>query len=38
LRTNGIVVTIVDDRRCIDLMARFIAEKPGLWYEDIGEE
>jgi cytosine deaminase len=38
LRANGVALAIVDDRRCIDLMARFIAEKPELWYEDIGEE
>jgi creatinine deaminase len=37
LRANGVAVTIVDDRRCIVLMARFIAEKPELWWEDIGE-
>lgn len=37
LRAHGIAVTIVDDPRCIDLMARFIAERPELWHEDIGE-
>ena len=37
LRGNGVAVTIVDDRRCVDLMARFIAERPELWHEDIGE-
>ncbi|HYE29525.1 MAG TPA: nucleoside deaminase [Allosphingosinicella sp.] len=37
LRANGVAVAVVDDRRCIDLMARFIAEKPELWYEDIAE-
>ncbi|HEX8620832.1 MAG TPA: nucleoside deaminase [Allosphingosinicella sp.] len=37
LRANGVAVAIVDDRRCVDLMARFIAEKPELWNEDIGE-
>jgi cytosine/creatinine deaminase len=36
LRANGVAVAIVDDRRCIDLMARFIAERPDLWHEDIG--
>jgi cytosine deaminase len=38
LRTNGVAVTVVDDRRCVDLMARFIAGRPELWHEDIGEE
>jgi creatinine deaminase len=37
LRSRGVAVAIVDDRRCIDLMARFIAEKPALWNEDIAE-
>ena len=37
LRANGVAVAIVDDRRCVDLMARFIAERPELWDEDIGE-
>jgi creatinine deaminase len=37
LRANGVEVTIVDDPRAIMLMARFIAEKPELWNEDIGE-
>jgi cytosine deaminase len=37
LRSHGIEVEIVDDARCIELMSRFIAEKPGLWNEDIAE-
>jgi creatinine deaminase len=37
LRAKGVEVTIVDDPRAIMLMARFIAEKPELWNEDIGE-
>jgi cytosine deaminase len=37
LRDHGVTVEIVDDARCIDLMARFIAEKPALWNEDIAE-
>jgi cytosine deaminase len=27
---------VVQDRRCIELMTRFIAEHPQLWNEDIG--
>ena len=38
LRANGVALAIVDDRRCIDLMGRFIAERPELWLEDIAEE
>ena len=37
LRDRGVVVEIVDDIECIDLMARFIADRPELWNEDIGE-
>jgi creatinine deaminase len=37
LRAQGVAVAIVDDSRSIDLMTRFIAEKPELWHEDIGE-
>jgi cytosine deaminase len=37
LRERGVRVEIVDDARCIELMARFIAEQPALWNEDIAE-
>lgn len=37
LRDRGVVVEIVDDIECVDLMARFIADRPELWNEDIGE-
>ncbi len=36
LRSNGIEVIDVNDQRCIDLMAEFIASNPQLWDEDIG--
>ncbi|WP_330229477.1 nucleoside deaminase [Nocardia sp. NBC_00508] len=36
LADHGVAVTVLQDRRCVDLMARFIAEHPALWYEDIG--
>lgn len=35
LREHGVDVAILDDPDCISLMARFIAEKPELWDEDI---
>ncbi len=38
LRQNGVEVIIADDRDCIELMSRFIAEKPDLWREDIAED
>lgn len=37
LRDHGVTVTLLSDQRCIDLMTRFIAEKPALWNEDIAE-
>ncbi|MGO4617790.1 nucleoside deaminase [Nocardia sp. 2YAB30] len=36
LAEHGVAVTVLDDRRCIDLMTTFIAEYPALWHEDIG--
>ena len=38
LRSRGVIVEIVDDARCIELMRRFIIEQPALWNEDIAEE
>ena len=37
LRSRGVRVDVVQDARCIALMRRFIAERPELWNEDIGE-
>ena len=37
LRSRGVEVQVVDDPECIELMQRFIAEKPSLWNEDIGQ-
>ncbi|MGW4717517.1 nucleoside deaminase [Nocardia sp. NPDC004260] len=36
LAGHGVAVTVLEDRRCIELMTRFIAEHPALWHEDIG--
>ncbi|MFT3671400.1 nucleoside deaminase [Aestuariivirga sp.] len=38
LRSKGVEVIVVNDADCIDLMARFIREKPALWNEDIAED
>jgi creatinine deaminase len=38
LRDQGVEVLIADDKDCIDLMKRFITEKPELWAEDIAED
>lgn len=36
LRRRGIEVAVLDDAACIELMAGFIADHPGVWNEDIG--
>ena len=36
LRANGIKVDVLQDVECIELMRKFIADKPSLWNEDIG--
>lgn len=38
LRSRGVNVTVLQDASCIELMRRFMAEKPALWNEDIGVE
>jgi cytosine deaminase len=35
LRSHGVEVVLLDDPECIELMARFIRERPELWDEDI---
>jgi cytosine deaminase len=37
LRAAGVEVIVLDDARCIAMMKAFIAAKPALWNEDIGE-
>lgn len=36
LKSEGVEITLLDDHECFDLMQKFIAEKPQLWFEDIG--
>jgi len=38
LRSRGVAVEVLQDRRCIELMTEFIRANPALWNEDIGEE
>lgn len=38
LISRGVELTILDDPECTALMDKFIAEKPELWHEDIGED
>jgi cytosine/creatinine deaminase len=37
LAEHGVEVTVLDDDRCATLMTDFIAARPELWNEDIGE-
>ena len=37
LAEHGVGITVLDDPRCVTLMREFIAARPELWYEDIGD-
>ena len=37
LRGRGVDVEVLQDAACVDLMRRFIASRPDLWNEDIGQ-
>ncbi|KAG7885339.1 hypothetical protein KL936_005403 [Ogataea polymorpha] len=37
LQKNGVEVINLKNEKCEKLMAKFIEERPGDWYEDIGE-
>jgi cytosine deaminase len=37
LSERGVGVALLQDPDCIALMARFIRERPEIWYEDIAE-
>jgi cytosine deaminase len=37
LRLRGVTVEVADDTDCVRLMQDFIAARPELWNEDIGE-
>jgi cytosine/creatinine deaminase len=36
LRSRGVIVEVLQDPRCIELMRQFILKNPSLWNEDIG--
>lgn len=36
LKSRGVALHVLQDKTCIDLMARFTQNNPGLWHEDIG--
>lgn len=37
LRSRGVRIEVLQDEECIRLMQEFIAARPELWNEDIGE-
>lgn len=37
LQSKGIEVVNLNDQDCIDIMTKFIKERPEDWFEDIGE-
>jgi cytosine deaminase len=37
LAARGVELTVLDDPRCVELMRAFVAARPELWDEDIGE-
>jgi creatinine deaminase len=37
LKSRGVILDVRDDSQCLELMTHFIADKPELWNEDIGE-
>ena len=37
LASRGVEVVVLQEPACVELMERFIATKPTLWNEDIGE-
>lgn len=38
LARRGVEVALLQDPECIELMGRFIRERPEIWYEDIAED
>jgi cytosine deaminase len=36
LRKSGVVVVVLQERRCVAMMEAFIATHPAVWNEDIG--
>jgi cytosine/creatinine deaminase len=37
LRSRGMIVTVLDDPACYELLKRFRTERPEIWAEDIGD-
>lgn len=37
LTSRGVILSVLQDKTCINMMKAFIEENPSLWNEDIGE-
>lgn len=37
VRSRGVILEIIDDPECVQMMKEFIRSKPELWNEDIGK-
>lgn len=38
LAQRGVVLEVLQDEQCIEMMKQFIQQNPHLWYEDIGKD
>jgi cytosine/creatinine deaminase len=38
LRESGVKVVNLNSKECVEMLAKYIAENPEVWNEDIGEE
>ena len=38
LRSRGVIVDIVEDGECFELMQEFITRNPDIWSEDVGDD
>ncbi len=38
LAQSGVRIVLLDDAECVAMMREFIAARPKLWHEDIGDE
>jgi len=36
LKSRGVTIEVLNDKTCVDMMTKFIHDKPELWNEDIG--
>ena len=38
LQENGVKVIDIASKECVQMLAKFVAENPALWHEDIGQD